>query len=243
MFNDYFEIYLADTLESQELHFNIRYKVYCEELGYEDKALFPEQQEIDKWDKHSVHFLLRYKVTGQWVGAVRLVFRDDMTLPMEEVCVVEEINCADGLQNPNLVEVSRLCLLSAIRKRQGEQRSSAYPDVLSHNSEVQNQTISPFYSSRKIKQNILFSLLHAAAQYSIDNQINDWYWLGTEALARILRKSGLVIDKMGDACEHRGTRFPYKMYPVQTFMTLSKYYKQPYALYSECYEHEYKSAV
>jgi N-acyl-L-homoserine lactone synthetase len=52
-------------------------------MGFEDKNVFSSEQEMDKWDKDAVHFLLRYKNTDEWVGAVRLVFRNGQMLPLE----------------------------------------------------------------------------------------------------------------------------------------------------------------
>ncbi len=37
MFDDHFEVFLADTRESKEIHYSIRYQVYCEEMGFENK--------------------------------------------------------------------------------------------------------------------------------------------------------------------------------------------------------------
>jgi len=116
MFDDYFEVFLADTDEARRIHYNIRYQVYCQELAYEDSERFPNQMEIDQWDQPyhngqgSVPFLVRLKYSGEWIGAMRLVFSNHQSLPMGDFCSVEQpIRTTD-------IEVSRLCLIKNIRK-------------------------------------------------------------------------------------------------------------------------------
>ena len=88
MFDNYFDVYLANTPEGKEEHYNLRYKVYCEEMGFEEKNDLMPGQEQDVWDEHSVHFLIRHRETGQWVGAMRMVFQQDGTLPLKESCSI-----------------------------------------------------------------------------------------------------------------------------------------------------------
>jgi N-acyl amino acid synthase of PEP-CTERM/exosortase system len=232
MFNDHFEIFLADTAESKAIHYNLRYQIYCEEMEFEDKNNFPAEQELDKWDENAVPFLLRHKNTDQWVGAVRLIFRNGQLLPIEELCSVDELKNSRDSYSKQLVEVSRLCLVKEIR-RKTESLHRPYENFNKQDEIHKGTNVITLNNHRQFRQSILFGLLHAAAKYSIENDINDWFWLGTDALARILRRSGLNILKVGTACQHRGKRFPFKMDPVQTFLTLSSNYAKSYFLYSE----------
>ena len=59
MFDDYFEVYLANNEEAKRVHYNTKYQVYCEEMGFENKANFSENCERDYWDNHSVHFIVK----------------------------------------------------------------------------------------------------------------------------------------------------------------------------------------
>ncbi|MBS3963093.1 MAG: GNAT family N-acetyltransferase, partial [Methylomonas sp.] len=67
-FDSNFEVVLADTFESKLINYNIRYQVYCDEMGFEDKDVFPDEIEFDEWDKNSVHFLVRHKSSENWLG-------------------------------------------------------------------------------------------------------------------------------------------------------------------------------
>ena len=64
----------------------LRYKVYCEERGFEPGADGLEQ---DEYDSNSRHVLVRSRQTGQVYGTVRLVLHDEQRpsgFPMERVC-------------------------------------------------------------------------------------------------------------------------------------------------------------
>ena len=115
MFDDHFEVFLADTRESKEIHYSIRYQVYCEEMGFENKDDFPLEQEFDEYDKHSTHFIVRARQTGQWVGAMRMIFKNDQPLPLEKHCTLNTI-IENNIFNRS-VEISRLCLVKDIRRR------------------------------------------------------------------------------------------------------------------------------
>ena len=61
MFDQHYEVLLADTPKSKAIHYGIRYQVYCEEMGFENKADFPQEQEFDHYDDHAAHFIVRTK--------------------------------------------------------------------------------------------------------------------------------------------------------------------------------------
>ncbi|NOR81369.1 MAG: PEP-CTERM/exosortase system-associated acyltransferase [Methyloprofundus sp.] len=237
MFDDYFEIVLADTKESREIHYNIRYQVYCDELGYEDTTKFPDQQEFDKWDpqhdkdKCSVLFLVRLKHTEQWIGAMRVVHTNDGTLPLEE------FSSLDHSIDHSVVEFSRLCIIKEIRKPHIQ---NAYG--IDENDPLNNQLVTKednkhvtyFHSNPKIKSTIIWGLINAAMQYSAANNIKKWYLLTNKALARVIGRQGFTIDQVGDTCDHRGKRSPYR-FDVQEVQANSIWerFNRGYQVYSE----------
>jgi len=201
MFDDYFEVFLADTEEGKEKHFNLRYQVYCEEMGFEDKDAFPSEMEKDEWDNQSAHFIVRLKHTKQWVGAMRLVHKTEKPLPIQVHCDIDGTD--DNTQS--LAEVSRLCLLKQIRKN--PHQSFAIP-----NDDIQEtDKVKLFFSHSRINRSIIWGLLRAATIYSKQNNIKNWYFLTSKALARVISKSGFIMNRVGEACYHRGERFPFMM--------------------------------
>ncbi len=247
MFDNYFEIFLADTQEGREVHYNIRYQVYCEELGYEDSKKFPDQQEFDQWDpkddqdQQSVLFLVRLKHTKQWIGTMRLVHYNGHKLPLEENTSL------DHKINNSAVEISRFCLVKDIRKpylqnAYGINESNVNKDSLPSIDESDH--IKLFYSNPKVKNTIKWGLFNASSQYSIANNIQKMYLLSNKALARMIKIQGFIIEQVGSACEHRGQRSPYciDVNEIQTNPS-SDNFNNHYQLYSELQQQHEKTEL
>ncbi|BCG63298.1 MAG: hypothetical protein methR_P0997 [Methyloprofundus sp.] len=238
MFDNYFEIFLADTLEGRKIHFNIRYQVYCEELGYEDPEQFPDKLEFDKWDPQNDHdantqlFLVRLKHTGQWIGAMRLVHHTGTSLPLEEVSTLNH-----SIKHPS-IEISRLCLIKEIRRPYIQ---NAY-GINENKTEINNATsitkdfehIKLFYSNPKVKSTIIWGLFNATTTYSKANNIKKWYLLSSKALIRVISRQGFKIEQVGSDCEHRGKRAPYR-FDVNEISNHPIWddFKQQYQLFSD----------
>ena len=73
----------AQLLEAQRL----RYRVYCEERGFEPGA---NGLEADDFDPHARHILVRSRITGAILGTVRVVLprfgKGHQSFPMSRVC-------------------------------------------------------------------------------------------------------------------------------------------------------------
>lgn len=238
MFDDYFEVFLADTKEGREIHYNIRYQVYCEELGYEDTTQFPDKQEFDKWDpqddndQRSALFLVRLKHTKQWIAAVRVAHHNGKIIPLQEHTSV------DHEVESSSVEVTRLCIVKEIRRpylknSYGiDEENSSNNDLATPEDSDGNVTL--FFSDPKVKSTIIWGMFNATMQYSALNKIKTCYLLTNRALARVLGRQGFVIDQVGEAFEHRGKRSPYR-FDIQKILTnpIWSTFNQGYRAYSE----------
>jgi len=208
MFDNHFEVFLADTEESRNIHYNIRYQVYCEEMGFENKDDFPTEMEFDEDDAKSVHFIVRNKVTEDWIGAMRLIYKRDGKLPIEKSCQLDE-----DFKNNDLfesVEISRLCLLKEARKGnppQGEVESIS--EISASDGDIPTQ--------QNLNRLIIWGLFYAASEYGYKNNINFYYFITTTILAKLMRRGGLCLTSFGEPCEHRGKRFPFKIDAYKTF--------------------------
>lgn len=214
MFDDHFEVFLADTQESKAIHFSIRYQVYCEELGFENKADFPLEQEYDAYDDRSIHFIVRHKDTGAWVGAMRLIFKNNQPLPMEKNCNLDEhIEYSNSYQS---VELSRLCLVKEIRRRLTDIDPPL--GITEYSNEIdETDNVKSFYNHHRNSRSTIWGLLHAATEYGYNNNIQKCFFLTTNALARVIRKGGLSLLNIGAPCYLNGERYPFKMNVVETY--------------------------
>ena len=72
-FLNYFDIELVATQAERDRIGRLRYRVYCEEFGYEPAEAFPDGREVDRVDDHSMHCLVTHRGTGLAAGCVRMI--------------------------------------------------------------------------------------------------------------------------------------------------------------------------
>lgn len=230
MFNKYFEVFLADTKKSKKIHYSIRYQVYCEEMGFENKEDFPLQMEYDENDRTSTHFIVRDKRTGLWVGAMRLIFKNDDFLPIERSCTLDEKIAHNELFGA--VELSRLCLIKDARR--GIKDIDHNGAVDDSNTAINIDNIASIPHRNKFNRLIIWGLIHAASDFCSTNNIHHWYFMTTSILARVLRRGGLDLMGIGDPCSHKGERFPFKMNVIETYQSkIWEDYEHGYQLFSQ----------
>lgn len=231
MLDNHFEVFLADTPESKEIHYSIRYQVYCEEKGFENKNEFLFQMEYDEHDDRSVHFIVRDKTIEKWVGAMRLIFKQNGLLPIEQSCKINEYIHTNDLFK--VVELSRLCLLKEVRKTRNDIGSPNKNDGNSHHQK-ESENIKLTSGQHNFKRKIIWGLFHAAAEYASVNNIQHCYFMTTSSLAKILRRGGLNLLNIGEPCQHKGERHPFKMNAVEAYQSnVWQDNNKSYGLFSE----------
>jgi len=232
MFDEHFEVFLADTDESKKIHYSIRYQVYCEEMGFENKDDFPLEQELDEYDTHSTHFIVRTRLTGKWVGAMRMIFKNDQLLPLEKHCTLNTIINHDDTFNRS-IEISRLCLVKDIRRLNTD--CDAPLGLQEEGDGIKNDNnVIPLRGRRHVERSIIWGLFRAAALHSKECNIKKWYFLSTHALARIISKTGCDMQKIGNPMNYNGERVPFEMI-VNEILSNSLWltdFKNGYNLYS-----------
>ena len=219
MFDQYFEAFLADTPEGKEINYHIRYQVYCLETGYEEPTRYPGEKETDAFDEYAVHFMARTKPTiekptAEWIAALRLVVRPFDSLPMNAHASVDFSFLSDEIardikdgDTSLCAEVSRMCVVSNFRRRRQE-RSLPYQMPYDPQRDTPPANTSDPTERRKAPW-LMLGLLNAARDYSEKHHIRYWFFLTSEALARIIEGVGFSLTGVGPPCEHRGKRIPY----------------------------------
>jgi N-acyl amino acid synthase of PEP-CTERM/exosortase system len=205
MFDEHYEVILADSDEARRIHYGLRYQVYCSEEGFESPASFPDQMEKDHWDQTAVHFLVRSKQSDEWVAAMRLVRPREDKLPLHDVCSIDPL-LQQFNSSEHVAEVSRICVKDAFRRNL---RNVAVSDKRVSNKRNDAGGLSPVARQRYRRSEIMLGLLRAAAIYSWEHNIGSWYFLTTPALARLINQMNVQLIKIGPACQHRGKRFPF----------------------------------
>ncbi len=230
-FDNFFEVVLADTPESKEIHYNLRYQVYCEEMGFEDKARFPLKMEIDEWDSRAVHFLVRNRHSGLWLGALRIVYHNQFAFPFESKSApTAALDTHDYLVS---AEISRLCVVKEARRFVPSDCSHSNID---HEPQIHAASnVRYLHKHHARSRSLMWGLLRAAVVYSAQQGLKHWYFLVTQPIAYCIQKEGFEMHQIGDAAEANGQRSPYKL-EVANFLANPMWltdYKNEFRKYSD----------
>lgn len=202
-FSQYFDVSLATSAELKKEVYKLRYRVYCEEFGYEPIENFPDGLEIDEFDDRSLHFLVTHKQTQLPAGCVRLVFgAEGELMPFEKYCpdsldnsYIEKM----GIDRSGICEVSRLAVDSAFRRRVGDARTRF--------GEIDAVDFS--YQERRTFPLITVAVFLAVIGFSERSGRGHGFAMMEPFLPRLLRKSGLDFVRVGKDVDYHGLRAPY----------------------------------
>ena len=199
MFDDFFEAVLADDEESRDAHHRLRYEVYCRETGFESASEFPDGRERDEFDGSAAAFLVRSRVSGDWIATMRLVAGQVGELPISQFLDPDErrVTVTAG-------EISRFCVSSRYRRRTSQEvriaRSFSSPE---------SRVPSPASMGSLLESRdpwILIGLLRAVRQYTDERSISRCLFLAADSMACAVRAAGFSISEAGPEVEHRGWR-------------------------------------
>lgn len=197
LFDDRYEVFLADTAESRNLHYRLRYFVYHEETGWEqDYDVIRTRREKDGFDSCSRHFLVKDKCTHEWVGGMRLIVMPFKELPVTRLCGL--VDSVEQASQESCFEISRLFVLPDYRCgsrkiRRGDE----------DNDQACHQNNAGAYHE------IVLGLIRAAREYGYRHNLNNWFFLIEPSLARSIRSLGFDLAECGSGIEHHGLRRPY----------------------------------
>lgn len=204
-FRRYFRVEFALTQAQKRKVYSMRYNVYCKEFGYEPIDQFPDELEYDAYDEYSFHCLIIHRKTGAAAACVRIVpaisNNHDDQLPFERFCIdnldtklVDEWN----FKRQTVCEVSRLVVDGAFRKHSGE-LSIRFGKVITQISQHEQQTF------KKINEAVV---LASIALTELTGRTNVYAMMG-KLLPRLLKRSGICFQRIGEDIDHHGIRAPY----------------------------------
>ena len=201
VFNDLFEVRLAESERDRDISFRLRYQVYCLEQGFEDSSEFPNERETDVFDRASHHALLCYRPTGSVVGTVRLVLAAGLdSLPLDNLHsrprdYMQDVEDCEGRK---LAEISRFCVARSMRRRDGEDR---HADIKwPYNTEKAEL--------RRQMPNLSLGLMCAVVLMAREQGVTHLCAAMEHALLVLLKRLGIVFHPLGPRVDYRGVRQP-----------------------------------
>jgi N-acyl amino acid synthase of PEP-CTERM/exosortase system len=203
-FKVFFSVEFAITAEQKRKIFSVRYRVYCDEFKYESPENFPDKQESDEFDDHSLLCLITHKESNIPAGCVRLVpttgISGDSLLPFEKYCsdsLDSEFIKGLNLERHNICEISRLAVDGVFRRRSGE-TSTRFGDVMSFTDQ----------EKRTFSLIAVAGFLAATALTELSGRTNVFAMM-EPFLPRLWRKFGMNFQKAGSDIDYHGVRAPY----------------------------------
>lgn len=202
-FFTYFDLRRALTPDDIDIALRLRYAVYCEELGYEDKHAFPDGRELDPFDSRAAHCYLLHKQSGRTAGCFRLILSPDgvSPLPFEQVCNGQfHIGplAPETVSRTKFGEISRLAVHGDFRRRAGEQQSP-----IGIASDADGNPDSRHYPM------VAMGLFLGASALALNLGLERVYVMMEPRLARLLRSCGIVFTQVGDVIDYHGRRGPF----------------------------------
>jgi N-acyl amino acid synthase of PEP-CTERM/exosortase system len=201
-----FQFKLATSNNDKRRVFQLRHKVYCEELGYEEPADPDAKLEFDEYDSHSLHCLIEHRRSGQAAGCMRLVLPDDnepsceKRLPLQSYAgqsLTHETLHPARLDRDEICEISRLAIATPFRRKslKAELEDSVDNDIHQFTAD-EKKTFPVIVVGLFLATYALVGLTHRRHVFAMMEP----------RLPRLLAMSGFHFTQVGDSIDFHGKR-------------------------------------
>ncbi len=198
----------VDSEELLQEIYRVRYEVFCQECGFLSPADYPDGLEIDKFDKHSLHFAAF--ADDNVIGTVRMIRNSAYGYPLHEHCKVISINEAE-LPQDSLVEISRLALRKSFRRRKEDSiygiesyLKQSEGGILPENPDERNEL-----ERRRQKPVVILGLYRAMYQETRRVGFTHWYAAMEKKLWYSLKAFHFTFQEIGPPVDYYGPVTPY----------------------------------
>jgi len=203
-FQKFFSVAIALTPEQKRAVYRIRYRVYCEEFGYEPLEAFPEGLENDEFDEHALHCVIVHQRSAIPAACVRMVWPEPgrEQLPFEKYCghaIDPDLMSKLDVDRARVCEISRLAVDGAFRRRSGEAATRFGLVSGLDCSQSEKRTFSLVAVSAFLAATALTGLSGRTHVFAMMEPF----------LPRLLQMSGINFTKAGHEIDYHGLRAPY----------------------------------
>lgn len=201
-FSSWFEVRQASTPALADEAFRLRYQVYCIENPFENAAEHVDGLERDEFDAHSEHTLLIHRLTGQTVGAVRLVLPRpgalDRSFPIQQVCSDPLLWDPEAFPLETMGELSRFALSKEVRRRSTDGFYGVSVRAAAPSEAGERRSAPP----------LRLGLMQGIVRMSAEVGLTHWCAVMEPSLLRILRSTAIHFEPIGPLVNFHGVRQP-----------------------------------
>ncbi|WP_432743612.1 PEP-CTERM/exosortase system-associated acyltransferase [Methylobacter sp. G7] len=203
-FDEYFEMIPATSAELKNEVYKLRYQVYCIENEFLNSEHYPDELEVDDFDRQSIHYLIRHRKSGDYAATTRLILpgtdNPEKLFPLELYCEIDNSGVMQPINREHLGEVSRFCVSKEFKKRKNETHTLAAigPDQQDYFTS----------DERRAFPLISLALIACVIKASHENDIRYLYATMERSLLQFLSALGINFIKIGPQGDYHGPRWP-----------------------------------
>lgn len=193
----------VDFEKTMEEVFKLRYKVYCDEWGFEKATDYPEGMERNEFDTQAEHFIIQSTVDNSIIGTARVIFPSELGYPATKHCIIDPNLHKQYLANgekARIGEVSRLAISKEYRKRIEDDVLTGFSSDLPEENHL---------SHEKRKCNYVHEFYKFILLQSMELELTHWYVAMKRGLYILLKRVGMVFHSVGPEIDYHGLRTPY----------------------------------
>lgn len=204
-YKQYFYTTAATSDELKNNAYKLRYEAYKSYYGIDQLSNIKR----DEFDIISKHCLLFHKSTNQLIGCIRLIPYNERIgtgLPIEVYCnKVIQTTCDQfqTLDKNSLGELSRFSISPDFKRRKKK-------------SDIEKKNFERRYNDQGF---LLTCLILASINLILEHRCEKALALMEDRLAIVLKRSGVVLDKMGNSIDLHGKRTPYLIDPKASYLS------------------------
>jgi N-acyl amino acid synthase of PEP-CTERM/exosortase system len=183
--------------------YRLRYKVYCEEWGFEKPADHPGGLETDEYDPHSLHLGAFSQENGQLIGTIRLILNSELGFPIEKHCSFD--TDLPWANRDRIAEISRLAVSKEYRKR-------AVDNLMYNDGQLApdpHEAAKELLEKRKQEFFIIMGLYICMYLESKELGLTHWYAVMARGLRILLKRMNIQFSPIGPEVDYHGRRVPY----------------------------------
>src|SRR5215210_5367203 len=173
--------------------YRLRYQVYCVEREFLNRDNYPEQLEVDEFDRYAWHFGT-IDSTGRLVATARLVPPSILGLPLFRRCSIFPEEVELYMSHQGIVEVSRLSM----------SRTALNAGISAGPS---GSSVRP----KAVRNSVSYSLYRGLYQESKRAGLTHWAVATEASLQRAVGGYGFPFRAIGPAIDYFGPVTPYLM--------------------------------
>jgi len=215
--------------------YRLRYKVYCDEWGFEKPEDHPDGLEHDRFDEYSVHFAAIDR-KGDVIGTVRIILESSLGFPIQHHCTIDqELQRRVAAKVPDAArsrfgEISRLAVSKDYRRRSLDNLilDGGHYDNIEQLISQKEAAMAEFESIERRRQQdsaIVMGLYRCLCMASRELQLTHWYVVMARGLHVLLKRTGFFFEPIGPEKEYHGIRRPYLGYLHETLRGIPELYR------------------